>query len=52
MKLIDFENSIILDNDNAIQKNIKHANKIRKSIKTLILVLNDYLKTKINSISK
>ena len=50
MKLIDFENSIILDNDNAIQKNIKHANKIRKSIKTLILVLNDYLKTKINTI--
>ena len=52
MKLIDFENSLILDNDDAIKKNINHANTIRKSIKSLILVLNDYLKSKINTISK
>jgi len=45
-KLIDFENSLILNNENDIKNNAKHANKFRKSIKSLITILTNYLNNK------
>ena len=46
LKLIDFENSLILENENDIKKNIEHANSIRKSIKSLTSILTNYLENK------
>jgi hypothetical protein len=46
LKLIDFENSIILDNETEIKHNLKNADNIRKAIKSLILVLTKYLEKK------
>jgi hypothetical protein len=49
LKLIDFENSLILDNDIDIKKKLNHANNIRKSIKSLIVILTNYLHKKIEN---
>lgn len=48
MKLIDFENSLILDDKQDIIENEKHANKIRKSITSLINILQKYLNNKMS----
>jgi len=46
LKIIDFDNSQILTDDNDIKKNFKHATKTRKAINSLISVL------KINLLNK
>ena len=48
MKIIDFENSLILDDKDDIIKNEKHAIKIRKSFNSLINILKNYLNKKLN----
>ena len=49
LKFIDFDNSLILDNDIDIKNNINNANNIRKSIKSLIVILTNYLDKKIQN---
>lgn len=46
LKLIDFENSLILHDTEKINNNIKHAIKWRNAIKSLINILENYLDKK------
>jgi hypothetical protein len=46
LNLIDFDNSLILDDDKDIQSNFKHTQKTRKIFNNLLIILEDFLQKK------
>ena len=50
MKLIDFDNSLVLDDELDIEKNKKNSNNFRKAISSLINVLQKYMNKKIKNL--